>query len=1032
MKKVFNSKVAIALVALLILGALSVSGMLHDVSATPVDRVDRVYGSNRSGTAVAISQEGWETSDYVVLARGDEFADALAGVPLAYSLDAPILLTHSAILTASTKQEIIELNAKNVIILGGKGAISKAVEDELISMGLTVDRISGANRNDTASQIALRMKAAGTYNGKIFVANGLDFPDALAASAYAAKLGYPILLSLPDRIPVSTQTAIDELSPEAAYIAGGTAVISNAVMGNLPSPKRLSGPNRYATATALAEEFKPGNVKYYVATGFDFADAIAGGVLAAKNDAGLLLVSRIVPAPVIEYIADYPVYYATIFGGTGAVNTYIENELEILLDSAALAQAILAAQAAIDALPGQVAASADSAEAQGYIDAAQDLVDAVLEIDPDHDTSEWDAVIAEQQAIVDDMRAAEAVIAQIAALEPVDELTLDDKAAVEAARAAYEALTDDQKALVTNLAVLEAAEARIAQLEADLAAANAVIAQIAALEPVDELTLDDKAAVEAARAAYEALTDDQKALVTNLAVLEAAEARIAQLEADLAAANAVIAQIAALEPVDELTLDDKAAVEAARAAYEALTDDQKALVTNLAVLEAAEARIAQLEADLAAANAVIAQIAALEPVDELTLDDKAAVEAARAAYEALTDDQKALVTNLAVLEAAEARIAQLEADLAAANAVIAQIAALEPVDELTLDDKAAVEAARAAYEALTDDQKALVTNLAVLEAAEARIAQLEADLAAANAVIAQIAALEPVDELTLDDKAAVEAARAAYEALTDDQKALVTNLAVLEAAEARIAQLEADLAAANAVIAQIAALEPVDELTLDDKAAVEAARAAYEALTDDQKALVTNLAVLEAAEARIAQLEADLAAANAVIAQIAALEPVDELTLDDKAAVEAARAAYEALTDDQKALVTNLAVLEAAEARSDCSTGSRFGRCQCSYCSDCCPGAGGRAYPRRQSCRRSSPCRLRGIEPTTRKQLLLVTNLPSKQCIGSRWRPGLLNWKPIWPLPMQLLLRLLPWSRWTNLPSTTKLPSKQPVPLTRH
>jgi len=605
MKKVFNSKVAIALVALLILGALSVSGMLHDVSATPVDRVDRVYGSNRSGTAVAISQEGWETSDYVVLARGDEFADALAGVPLAYSLDAPILLTHSAILTASTKQEIIELNAKNVIILGGKGAISKAVEDELISMGLTVDRISGANRNDTASQIALRMKAAGTYNGKIFVANGLDFPDAMAASAYAAKLGYPILLSLPDRIPVSTQTAIDELSPEAAYIAGGTAVISNAVMGNLPSPKRLSGPNRYATATALAEEFKPGNVKYYVATGFDFADAIAGGVLAAKNDAGLLLVSRIVPAPVIEYIADYPVYYATIFGGTGAVNTYIENELEILLDSAALAQAILAAQAAIDALPGQVAASADSAEAQGYIDAAQDLVDAVLEIDPDHDTSEWDAVIAEQQAIVDDMRAAEAVIAQIAALEPVDELTLDDKAAVEAARAAYNALTDDQKALVTNLAVLEAAEARIAQLEADLAAANAVIAQIAALEPVDELTLDDKAAVEAARAAYEALTDDQKALVTNLAVLEAAEARIAQLEADLAAAEAAVeaAEVAADALAKDGT-DTQEDIDAAQALHNAAADLVNALPDGPAK-DALLARLAQVQADIDAAQEAI-------------------------------------------------------------------------------------------------------------------------------------------------------------------------------------------------------------------------------------------------------------------------------------------------------------------------------------------------------------------------------------------------------------------------------------------
>jgi hypothetical protein len=54
-----------------------------------------------------------------------------------------------------------------------------------------------------------------------------------------------------------------------------------------------------------------------------------------------------------------------------------------------------------------------------------------------------EARIAQLEA---DLAAANAVIAQIAALEPVDELTLADKAAVEAASAAYEALTDDQKA----------------------------------------------------------------------------------------------------------------------------------------------------------------------------------------------------------------------------------------------------------------------------------------------------------------------------------------------------------------------------------------------------------------------------------------------------------------------------------------------------------------------------------------------------------------------------------------------------------
>jgi LPXTG-motif cell wall-anchored protein len=61
-------------------------------------------------------------------------------------------------------------------------------------------------------------------------------------------------------------------------------------------------------------------------------------------------------------------------------------------------------------------------------------------------------------------QAADAVIAKIAALPPVDQITLTHQSQVQAARQAYDALTADQKPLVTNLDVLEAAEARIAEL----------------------------------------------------------------------------------------------------------------------------------------------------------------------------------------------------------------------------------------------------------------------------------------------------------------------------------------------------------------------------------------------------------------------------------------------------------------------------------------------------------------------------------------------------------------------------------------
>src|SRR5699024_688979 len=47
-------------------------------------KVKRLDGELRYDTAIDVSQEGWDSADTVILARGDEFADALAGVPLAY------------------------------------------------------------------------------------------------------------------------------------------------------------------------------------------------------------------------------------------------------------------------------------------------------------------------------------------------------------------------------------------------------------------------------------------------------------------------------------------------------------------------------------------------------------------------------------------------------------------------------------------------------------------------------------------------------------------------------------------------------------------------------------------------------------------------------------------------------------------------------------------------------------------------------------------------------------------------------------
>jgi len=83
-------------------------------------QVSRLAGSNRFDTSVKISQQGWSAgAKTVIITNGNEFADALSGAPLAYQLDAPILLTEQNKLSSTVKKEISRLGAKEAIILGG-------------------------------------------------------------------------------------------------------------------------------------------------------------------------------------------------------------------------------------------------------------------------------------------------------------------------------------------------------------------------------------------------------------------------------------------------------------------------------------------------------------------------------------------------------------------------------------------------------------------------------------------------------------------------------------------------------------------------------------------------------------------------------------------------------------------------------------------------------------------------------------------------------------------------------------------------
>ncbi|MGD7053277.1 cell wall-binding repeat-containing protein [Sutcliffiella horikoshii] len=294
------------------------------------ERMDRIYGADKFETAISISKEGWETSEVVVLARGDNFADALTGVPLAHKLDAPILLTRTQTLPNSVMNEIKRLGSKKVVVLGGSKAISDNVVSALRKEGVEVERIAGANLFDTASLIA--KKVAPNGSDKAFVVYGRNFPDAISVASHAAREGIPVLLTDTHTLPDSTRGAIDELGVTESVIVGGTAVVSDAVMRELPGSMRVSGKDKYATNIEVAKAFGVDNKHMYIATGRSFADALTGAALASKKGSGILLVDKEGIRNVTrEYFMDSTISRLTIFGGESAISNNVYEELNSLL-----------------------------------------------------------------------------------------------------------------------------------------------------------------------------------------------------------------------------------------------------------------------------------------------------------------------------------------------------------------------------------------------------------------------------------------------------------------------------------------------------------------------------------------------------------------------------------------------------------------------------------------------------------------------------------------------------------------------------
>jgi len=325
--------------------------MLHDnqdfriqtssFTADPI--VSRLSGADRYETAVAISNEFDPGVPVVYLATGTNYPDALSAASAAAVQLGPLLLTTPDSLPEVVRNELVRLDPGLVVIVGGEGVVSAAVESQVRSAlppPVTVRRDAGDNRYETSRIIAERGNFPRTRGGDLFaafIATGRNFPDALSASAAAGVEGAPVILVDGNALGLdsATQTLLlNTFGVQQVVIAGGTGVVSAGIedaLGLIVGPAkvtRLSGIDRYMTSVEINKARFAEAPAVFLASGLGFADALAGAALAGNVNVRTPLYvvpGTCVPAPVLAEIDRLKTVKVVLFGGTGVLTSDVFN-----------------------------------------------------------------------------------------------------------------------------------------------------------------------------------------------------------------------------------------------------------------------------------------------------------------------------------------------------------------------------------------------------------------------------------------------------------------------------------------------------------------------------------------------------------------------------------------------------------------------------------------------------------------------------------------------------------------------------------
>lgn len=223
--------------------------------------------------AVAVSERTFEDRQaiHAVLARSDDYADALAGSSLGFGVGPLLFSKSTGPLSRTTANELQRVlpSGSTVYILGGTAALPSTIEGEIRALGFEPVRLAGTTRELTAIAVATELERFLEENefsppAVAIVATARNWPDAVSAGALGAWFGMPVLVTPPTALDTSVRDFLAAREWDGLYVVGGTAALSEDVRraardaAGLPSggAVRLAGVDRSGTMVAVSAEFE--------------------------------------------------------------------------------------------------------------------------------------------------------------------------------------------------------------------------------------------------------------------------------------------------------------------------------------------------------------------------------------------------------------------------------------------------------------------------------------------------------------------------------------------------------------------------------------------------------------------------------------------------------------------------------------------------------------------------------------------------------------------------------------------------------